>query len=467
VTGKTFHYPELPDHLAGKLNWKVIGVFGPGALVASVSVGTGETLFAPRLGAVFGYTALWAIPLICFFKAIQVYSGARYLVLTGEHPVKAWSRFPGPPAWFPVLLLIVILMSLPLWLAAIADALANLSIWITGIGTTDTLGRSWWSTLFLLGAFLLTQIQTYRVIEKVSLRILTLKFALIAIAVFVVQPDWPSVLWHFIVPGGLNYHPELIERYSELATRPPALEIAVFAGAVGTGLHDYIGYVGMLRQKKWGALAKELSRRHPRPSLQLGSEDVKRARKWLRAPLVDTSFSFLSVFLITACYMILGAAILHPQRLVPTDADLFSAQAQFLIIIHPSLSWLYKLGVFIALLGVIYGVFEIWKHSLRELSGAVFRRYSAGRLPNLGMALPLYATAGALIVVWSGYQTISLVSFVAPITGILGCGIWCLAMLWTDRKFLPATMRMGRLLTGLTLGAGVLMTAFGVYILLA
>ena len=95
---ETIQYAPVGPDLSG--SWpRLLRVFGPGAIIASVTVGTGETFFAPRVGAVFGYAMLW-VPLdAVVFKTVQVYAGARYIVLTGEHPLRAWSRIPGPRAW--------------------------------------------------------------------------------------------------------------------------------------------------------------------------------------------------------------------------------------------------------------------------------------------------------------------------------------------------------------------------------
>ena len=72
-----------------------------------------ETIFAPRVGAVFGYAMLWVVLAAVVFKAVQVYAGARYIVLTGEHPLRAWSRIPGPRAWVAKLLGVVSVMRFP------------------------------------------------------------------------------------------------------------------------------------------------------------------------------------------------------------------------------------------------------------------------------------------------------------------------------------------------------------------
>ena len=41
------------------------------------------------------------------------------------------------------------------------------------------------------------------------------------------------------------------------------------------------------------------------------------------------------------------------------------------------------------------------------------------------------------------------------------CGLWCLAMIWTDRKFLPKPYQMGGGLVSLNLIAGIGMAAIG------
>src|SRR4030095_10739434 len=140
----TLEYPPLPPALSG--SWTdLLRIFGPGAIIASVTVGTGETIFAPRVGAIFGYGLLWVAVMTVIFKGIQVYTGARHLVLTGEHPVQAWTRFPGPRAWVAWLITLVAVVSFPMWIAALSDAIGNLLMWITGIGYGSAWGRPLWA----------------------------------------------------------------------------------------------------------------------------------------------------------------------------------------------------------------------------------------------------------------------------------------------------------------------------------
>ncbi|MDP6152277.1 MAG: hypothetical protein QF785_02785, partial [Phycisphaeraceae bacterium] len=94
-------YPELPGVLKGRISWRMLRFFGAGAIIASVTIGSGETLFASRGGAIFGYALLWCFVGGAIMKGVQVYTGARYMTLTGQHPIAAWMHLPGPRGWFP------------------------------------------------------------------------------------------------------------------------------------------------------------------------------------------------------------------------------------------------------------------------------------------------------------------------------------------------------------------------------
>jgi Mn2+/Fe2+ NRAMP family transporter len=60
---------------------------GAGVIIASVTIGSGEVVWASRSGAMFGYGMRWCFLYECVFKAIQVYTAARHMTLIGEHPM--------------------------------------------------------------------------------------------------------------------------------------------------------------------------------------------------------------------------------------------------------------------------------------------------------------------------------------------------------------------------------------------
>jgi Mn2+/Fe2+ NRAMP family transporter len=453
--GPAIHFPEVPHEMS---SWaRLARIVGPGAIIASVTVGTGETIFSPRLGAIFGYSMLWVILAAVVFKAVLVYTGGRHLVLTAEHPMEAWARLPGPRAWMPILIGGVALVSFPLWVAALSDAVASLCVWVTGLGAGSAWGRPAWATVIVAAAMLLSVVQTYNVVERVSTAFLLLKVLSIFVAILVIKPDWAAALSGLLTPSLPAYEPWVAERYAEVAEKSAFFHVAVFIGVIGGGVQDYVGYVGFMREKRWGA-----SRQRGGPAaLPLDAASASRARSWLRAPLFDVAFSFTSVMVMTSCFMILGAAVLHPRMEVPTDQDLYSKQSQFLGLVHPWLVNVYKAGIFFAIFGAIYGTFEVYARSAYEALHAVFP--ARWEMPAVRRAVTLYSGMGALLLLWTGLRTVMIVKVTSPFSGVLGGGLWCLAMIWVDRTQMPAPYRMGSGLRLLTLAVGVSMAAIGAY----
>ena len=69
---------------------------GPGLILASGIVGSGELIATTVLGAEAGYTLLWLIILSCFIKVVVQNELGRYAIGTGETTLEAFDRAPGP-----------------------------------------------------------------------------------------------------------------------------------------------------------------------------------------------------------------------------------------------------------------------------------------------------------------------------------------------------------------------------------
>jgi Mn2+/Fe2+ NRAMP family transporter len=453
-----FTYPPLAPELSS--GWlSLLKIFGPGAIIASVTVGTGETIFAPRVGAIFGYTMFWIVLLAVVTKALLVYSGARHLVLTGEHPMQAWARFPGPRGWMPAFFGLIVAVAFPIWIAALADALASICIWVTGIGAGYTWARPAWGIGLIVVTMTLTIIQTYNFVERLSTAFLAVKLVLILAACIVVNPDWLAALVGMIVPR-LPEFPDWVAAVDpDMKSRPPILEVAVLLGTVGGGVQDYLGYIGCVREKDWGAASRKSGGPDQMPA---DPAQIQLGRAWLRAPAFDVLFSFASVLVMSTAFMLLGAALLHPQHQIPNRADLYSQQSQFLGVIHPWLVNVYKAGVFFAILGALYGTFEVYARTAYEPLRALWPKrtwdYRRVRLVN-----SLFCGIGGLLIMTLNLGTVTLASIVSPFSGVLGCGLWCLAMVAVDRTQLPAPYRMGAGLRVATLAAGIVMAVAGAY----
>ena len=118
-------YPPLTKELRSRNLKSLALLFGPGAIIASVTIGSGETVFASRGGALFGYALLWCFVGGGIMKFVQVYTAARYITLTGEHPIERWRYLPGPHNWAVWILAGITLLCFPLWLSGLPKMLGG------------------------------------------------------------------------------------------------------------------------------------------------------------------------------------------------------------------------------------------------------------------------------------------------------------------------------------------------------
>jgi hypothetical protein len=476
-------FPAPPPALERLGPGPAVAFFGPGAIIATATIGTGELVWGSRAGAVFGYSLLWCFFYAGIFKVLQVYSAARHLTLTGEHPIHAWRELPGPRLWLVLVVAVPALLIMPIAFSGISEILATYVHRLAGLPLDgDPRGpyghlEAWtnlWATVALVATLGLALGSSYAALERASTAVLLLKLLGVAAAVVIAGPALRALLTGMLVPGVPDFAPWLLSdpRYVAFQGRSPWLEVSVYFTAVGGGAYDYIGYIAMMREKGWGRGGlPTLSRAELAASVEGNApearEQRRRARVWLRAPLLDISVSFAFVIGITMLFAILGAEILHGRHDVPDNSQLLSVQERFLTTIHPSLVWLYRLGVFAALGGVLYGAYPVYRATFAECFAAIFPAASgAARRQVLGRAVVTYCFVGGLVMVWlpAGIagDVVARVTFGSLLSGAASCGLWCLAMLWVDRTRLPPALRMSMPLRAALAVAGVAMLAIGV-----
>ena len=128
---------------------------------------------------------------------------------------------------------------------------------------------------------------------------------------------------------------------------------------------------------------------------------------------------------------------------MPAGNDLFNHQVRFLTELHPALLYVYQLGIFVTFFGTIYGAVRSLRvrtafESLMPISAAAqdsLRAVPAGHrvvLRGAGPGIPVDDDRSGQ----ADHASSSLVG------GVFSCGLWCLAMLWTDHRFLPQPLRM-------------------------
>ncbi|MFC1597728.1 Nramp family divalent metal transporter [Planctomycetota bacterium] len=481
-------YPEPPEGLTKPSLRRLLAYLGPGIIIASVTIGSGELVWASRSGAIFGYGMLWCFLYAGAFKGIQVYTAARHVTLTGEHPMIGWRDLPGPPLWFPLLIAVPAVLLMPIAFSGIPEMLGGYLHGFAGKEAASPGVGAWgyeefrinlWTSLVLGFCLALALASSFRLLERVSMVILGLVVACAACSVVVLGPNLVEMLAGLFIPRVPDF-PDLVlkpEYAREFSGRSPWLEVSLYLSAVGGGAYDYIGYVGMLRTKKWGLAGRRVvGRDELEAAVSADDKDavdtIRRARQWTRAPLFDTAVSFSLVILVTLLFGVLGTLVLHREAVVPANNDLLNQQEAFLTLLHPELRWVYRTAVFLALIGTLYGAFEVYRYTFVESVRAIAPAWAAApRVPYLRGGTVAYCFFGGLTMVWLPERIagsiVQRMTFGTIISGAAACGLWCFAMLWLDRVRLPAPLRMSPLLKLLTLIAGIAMTFLGLQTMIA
>lgn len=460
-------YPDPPVQLRRRLTLlAAFSVLGPGAIVASANIGSGEMVFASRGGAIFGYALLWAFVISAVAKAALAYSFNRYTVVAGEHPMSRWTTlFPGPRGWFTLLMGVVSVAAIPSWVGGMGVALGDL------MGELTSSSGPLWATGLLLLSALLSWVGGYRVLEQAQTVIVGFMLVAIAVSVVVLQPDWLATLAG-VVPTMPEYQPWLSDAYPEIAERSVWLEVAVYLGAVGGGTYDYIGYAGMMREKRWGLLGAEDQAgigqrllalpRGQRLPISTDPEQVDRAKAWARAPLGDTVISFVAIAVFAMMFMINGASLLGAEQTIPTGNQTLTFQAGFLTSVHPSLEFLYYVAVFFAFFGSLYAFWELYTWTAFETLAPVFPKILARGQRAMRPWMYGYIMIASLILIWTVGELVVIVTPASVLGGLLTSGLFCLAIVWTEHKVLPPQLRLSTAGQWWVIISGVLLTVLGV-----
>lgn len=435
-----------------------MAALGPGAIVASLTIGTGELIFSSRAGALFGYRTLGLFALVLLLKWALVFASARYWVYADAHPLRRWAEIPGPRGWLPCTLLLVAVPAFPVWVSFHSGTLGTLLGAITG--TRDAWGGNAtlvWGAVLLVGTLVLSVTGGYARQERFQAVVVALMLVSVVVALVLMRPDWMAMLQGFFRIGPLEY-PEWAKSLPDFRDRPVWVESATYAGVVGGSGYDYLAYVAWLRDKHGSGSARQVT-----------------PAALSRLVAADATVSFLAVLMFSGVFVACGAILLGPRHQVPSGSDLLTLQAQFVTAVGPWLKPLYFSGAFLALAGTLYGTIEVAPAIFRELVNAVapsgrtredawFRRWGVGwcGLGALGIL------GGTLLWRWTTgtKEPFNLVALVTPanlFTGVLACG-WISALnVWTDRTMdspgnpgAVGVPPMGWVLTGLNLlGAAV------------
>ena len=469
-------YPKPDKELTSGKFRDLLTYIRPGVILAAGTIGNGEVFFSSRGGAIYGYILIWTYLLTAIMKGIVVYTGAKYITLTGEHPFARWGQImPGPKNWLAIFLGAIALISFPSWASGFMNVLAQWASWVLGI---DIAYKKIIATVFAVIIFALLFIASYDRMEKIITVIVLSMVVFSFVAVLAVKPEWLEVIKGMIIPTMPgNYADWIVSKYPDVASNPPLVELAAYLGALGGGTYDYIGYVGTLREKKWGLLGnpncekiqaqlRQLDKNEIIP-LPTDEDSLYRANSWLKATKIDDMVSFIGVFIIGTVFMVLGNVVLGTNglQLIPNDNEIIQHQANFFATISPILAIFYKLTIGITFFGSLVSlVTTVYPSTFRESFAPSFPGLSKEENYNkIRIAISAYSLIGGLILIWSGFSYTKVVSFASIMGGVFSLGVWGLAMIWTEKKALPKEYHFSKGMNVTILFFSLIMLILGLY----
>jgi Mn2+/Fe2+ NRAMP family transporter len=442
----------------GKLR-RLAALFGPAAIVASVAIGAGETIVVVEAGSWAGYDLLWLVLASVLVKGICVtYLLGRYTAVSGEPIGQRLVRVPGPRGW--VLWLIIALelgAAGPLW-AAVARPCGDLLYYLaqqSGLmsAATDT---GWsaeaWSALlastFVLAALGLGVSQSFRWMERQQLWICAILVVGTIVGTLIVRPEFAATL---IGSFSFGKFPEPLPPWAPTSAREhPLLTMATAFGYVGSSVMGYLAYTNWISLHGWGlcghpdiaAIRSRAAAGSPRDYLPNDPRQADRMRRLLMPLRLDVGLGAVVLLIVTASFMLAGAAVLYPMLADGQIAaafqgwNLLTDQAYVWRSIHPALVWLYYLCILAALWGTLQVYPQVYTRVTHEFFAAIWPERSFP-LYRFRIALATYVLATTLPLLWADVEFSTLTAIVAFLATNAGVAVALLAALYLDRQLPP------------------------------
>ena len=352
--GKASSVSEPPQTL-----WQSLAHLGPGIVLASSIVGSGELIATTIVGAEAGFALLWLIILGCAIKVAAQIEIGRTTLTWGRTPLDAFNRVPGPRFagmgwiyWGWVLMTVLIVVQQGGILAGVAQSLSG------GLPVTSA-GREWnrlhdeaadmrvaeaavrrrgdaaeadaiharleavtgamntlpappdetiWAVVVGVVTAVLLGVGRYRLIERVSI-LLVGTFTLVTLLSLVMlqcDPAW-AISSGEIIGGLIPSLPPAV------GGRSPLVTALATVGIIGVGASELMIYPYWCLEKGYG---QAVGARDDSPAW------AARARGWLKVMQLDAWGSMIVYTTVTICFYLLGAATLGRLGLRPGGGEM-------------------------------------------------------------------------------------------------------------------------------------------------
>ena len=343
---------DIPEPPAGRARLRWIG---PGFLWMASAAGSGELLFTPRIGALYGYALVWALLAAVALKWAINREVGRLAVVTGA-PVLEAAHAHGW-RWAPWVILVPQLAVAVATIAGLAGSAATALV-LALPGDIRI-----WTVAAILASTALVGWGRYATVEKAA-TVVAVGLGMAAIA------------------AAASVKPDLAALGAGLAPRFPAGtdlgEVLPWLGFLLSGAAGMLWYSHWLAARGYGAAGTLSPGDRPRAASSLSADETRRLRGWVGQMTLDNSIAVFGTVVVTVAFLILGAELLKPRGLVPEEARVAEVLGRLLGDVWG------RAGFWFMVLGVFVG---FWDTVLSDQDG-FGRMYASGLPLVLGRRLP-------------------------------------------------------------------------------
>ncbi len=393
--------------------------FGPGAVIACMTIGAGDIVLAPRIGAwgVPLYSALWIITFAMITKLLIAYLATRYSLLSGEHIMTLFSRV-RPRGWINILSLIIGFALLPFMIATFLTILGNVLTVFTGTGDFVIWGVGLGLAIALFGL-----LSSYKIIEKIQLVfVIFLSFGAI-IAVVVVHPDWFAMFKNLFTPQIPTVASWVTAE--DIIAVPVMLQLAAIYGTMHGAYADFTAYISWWR-------------------LRVQEKKVELKSEIMNGLKVDLVVSFLIVAIFMIAFLAAGVVILGKNQLVPNGVDLISQQQSIYAVISPFVgNYLYPIAMVGVIAGSIYAGMDATPRMIKAWIDPLSARVQKVSFKRFQLYILLYLLSVSVPLMFI-QKPIILMTIYLLLTGVFGMWLLGWGALWANQRQLPKEQQLGK-----------------------
>lgn len=294
---------EPPKTLFGRFRF-----LGPGMITSAAVVGSGELLTATALGAQVGFILFWLVFVSTFVKVWVQIELARWTISTGRVAIAGYDDVPprlGKRGWMAWLVLLMFLQFLTSQAGVIsAAAFAFSTLFPIGEDPYSLLSIGTWVAILAGLAILIHSVNKYAVVERFSTVLVFIVTTFAVSMVFLIQGT--EFAWSGAdIADGFQF---------QIALGAMGVALSMF-GLTGIGAGETTAYTYWCVEKGYAAWTgpKDAS-----------ADWERRARGWIAVMKVDAWVSWVIYTVSTVAFYMLGAAVLHPQGIVPEGNEVMT-----------------------------------------------------------------------------------------------------------------------------------------------